>query len=240
MIKINEKEITPNFNNKSVSRVVFNNKQVYPNYSSEGISPDTAPNGVYVYGSNNLLYDPRGWSSNITPALGVALITDNSRFIIDKSNYSTGLAWGDGSESIDGLTPHSDFDSAISEFTGKENTRALLDSNSNNTDTIPAIYTCSTFTLSTPSGDKSGYVLSCGEGQELLNNLTEIDSALTKIEGVTFASLQEQNILYQWTSSLGPNKTYAWFLHYPLSRPYYDPTTNNSSEYFIRPVYSLD
>ena len=84
MIQQNKQDIAPKSLGLELSSVNHNGSQIYPEMPS-GYTPEEVANGVYVYASNGQLYNPDEWKTSMNDsAVGVAVITDNSRFCIKK------------------------------------------------------------------------------------------------------------------------------------------------------------
>lgn len=184
MIKFNGKDVIPRFNGKDVSRVMFNGKQIYP--SNKGIDPATAPNGVYVYANDGLLYNPDNWdTANNDSAVGVAVVTDDCKFAINK-DFLSEKGWSDSLYGIDvsGLTNYSDSSQAITDFNGKNNTTIIREATPSEYAYNNAAHYCYEQTVSINGrGTVHCYLPALGELQVAYNNKSLVDSILSKIEG---------------------------------------------------------
>lgn len=187
--------------------------------SSGGGTP-SYENGVYIQHINRKLYTTSEWESGAfsnDDANGVALITDNARFVIAKSQ-STSSAWSSSAYSlVDGILTTTDANVAKTDFAGYENTQLMLA-----TDTSGAGYTCANYTF--PNGDK-GYLPSLGEFCEVILNISAINSALTLVganEFIGFASY--------WTSTQGASDS-AWGTWSSYGTPSFENALKYRSRY---------
>lgn len=160
-------------------------EEPFTTYYNKYISP-----GVFVQHVNGTLYTEADWTSGgfgNDEANGVAVVTDNARFVIAKSDLGQ-MAWSSNtSTAVDGIMRTSDEATAKTDFAGYNNTQLMLA-----TDTSGAGYSCANFTF--PNGDK-GYLPALGELNEAYANKSKIDSLMTKIGG---AKLKSE---YYWSST---------------------------------------
>lgn len=231
MIKFNGKDIVPRFNGKDVSRVMYNGKQIYP--SNKGIDPATAPNGVYVYANDGLLYGPGDWdAANNDSAVGVAVITDDCKFAITKGEKPP-RAWSNilYRVNVSGLTDYNDSSQAVTDFNGESNTEiirqaALSEDVSNN-----AAHYCYSQTVSINGrGTVHGYLPSIGELQAAYDNKAAIYSAMSLIGG----TIMPNN--YLW-SSTERTADHAWDL--PWNNGYFSSNSKNDASLRAVPFFSL-
>lgn len=190
MIKFNGKDVIPRFNGQNVSRVMFNGKQIYPN-NTKGLNPSTAPNGVYVYANDGLLYNPDDWNTaNNDSAVGVAVIDDNCRFAITKGE-KTNVAWSYvlyGTD-VDGLTNYSDSSQAVADFNGENNTAIIREAAPNETFGNNAAHYCYKQTISISGrGTIHGYLPALGELQVIYNNKSLVDNTMSLIGGTAIST----------------------------------------------------
>lgn len=188
-----------------LNTVVLN--QVRLNHIGErtqgGGTPSTPSyeNGVYIQHINRKLYTTSDWESGAfsnDEANGVALITDNAKFVIAKADISTSMVWSSNSSSlVDGIFTSSDLDSVKNDFAGYANTQLMLA-----TDTSGAGFSCANFTF--PNGDK-GYLPALGEFNETYLNKSAIRSAMTLIGGTDIVNMY-------WTSTQRSDIR-SWFLN---------------------------
>lgn len=158
------------------------------------------PLGVFVQHVDGTLCTEDDWTSggfSNDEANGVAVVTDNARFVIAKNDLGQ-MAWSSNtSTAVDGIMLAPDSATALTDFAGYNNTQLMLA-----TDTSGAGYSCANFTF--PNGDK-GYLPALGELREAYANKSKINSLMTKIGGAVLLSS------YYWTSTqYGSDR--AWIL----------------------------
>lgn len=239
MIKFNGKDIIPRFNGKDVSRVMFNGKQIYP--SNKGIDPATAPNGVYVYSNDGLLYNPDDWdTANNDSAVGVAVVTDDCKFAISKSlPMKNAIEWGGYGTDISGLTNCTSESSAQNDFNGQSNTSTIISALGSSTN-LAAGY-CRSQSLN----GKTGYLPAAGELYVMWENKSDINSALQKIGASTidsaFNNLYNTDYHFPW-SSTEYSSDRAWSLRWERSSlVLYNSYKNyNQSYHYAFPIFPLD
>lgn len=231
-IKFNGKDIVPRFNGKDVSRVMFNGKQIYP--SNKGIDPTTAPNGVYIYANDGLVYNPDDWNTaNNDSAVGVAVITNDCRFAIIKGEKPK-MVWSDAlyRTDVDGLTNYSDSSQAITDFNGENNTAIIREAASSEDASNNAAHYCYNQIVSISGrGTVYGYLPALGELQAAYNNKSAIDSAISLIGGITIPTSQSL-----W-SSTETSAELAWRLSWVFGNSY---TAYKSSTYYAVSIFPLD
>lgn len=161
------------------------------------------PLGVFVQHIDGTLYTEAEWTAKgftNDEANGVAVATDNARFVIAKSDLGK-MAWSSNTSSlVDGIMATNDKATAKTDFAGYNNTQLMLA-----TDTRGAGYSCANFTF--PNGDK-GYLPALGELNEAYANKSKIDSLMTKIGGAQF-----QTAFHYW-SSTQTNGNVSWALRW--------------------------
>ena len=230
-IKFNGKDIVPRFNGQNVSRVMYNGKQIYP--SNKGINPAIAPNGVYVYSNDGLLYGPGDWdAANNDSAVGVAVVDDNCKFAITKGEKPQRV-WSDAlyGTDVSGLTNYASSSQAETDFNGKSNTELIISAASGEDASNNAAHYCYNQTVSVDGrGTVHGYLPALGELQTVYNNNAAIYSAMSLIGGITIPSN------YLW-SSTEASSSLAWYLSRGsgnLNRAYKDNTC------YAVPIFPLD
>lgn len=233
MIKCNGKDIIPRLNGKELSRVMYNGKQIYP--SDKGIDPATAPNGVYIYSNNGLLYNPDDWDTvNNDLAVGVAVVTYDCRFVITKGEkpekvWSTALRGID----VDGLINYDNSSQAVTDFNGENNTTIIREAASSEDASNNAAHYCYNQTISISGrGAVNGYLPALGELQAAYNNKYAVDSAMNLIGGTAMPTGS-----YSWSSTVY-NARSAWALNWRTSSLNYGG--KNGGTLYAVPMYSLD
>lgn len=197
MIKFNGKDIVPRFNGKDISRVMYNSKQIYP--SNKGIDPVTAPNGVYIYANDGLLYNLDDWNTaNNDLAIGVAVVTDDCRFAITKGEKPR-RAWSIAlyGTDVSGLTNYPSVDGASSDFNGESNTSIIREAAPSEDASNNAAHYCYSQTVSINGrGTIHGYLPALGELKAAYNNKFVIITAMSLIGGTAIISNN-----WYWSSS---------------------------------------
>lgn len=235
MIKYNNKDITPKFNNEDVSRIMFNDKQIYP--SSSGIDPADANNGVYIYDSTGLLWNLEDWDvANNDNAVGVAVITDNSRFCIKKGiSAKNNIPWSQALYDTD----VSGIANSNNDYAGQSNTDIIRQlTNSENSNNNAAHY-CYSQTIIVNGYAVHGYLLAYSELVDLYNNKSEVESLLTLIGSNTITSLSQ--FVYLWSSSETSNypKTSACTLRWSSGNYYSYDKNIPFNQYYALPCFPL-
>ena len=149
--------------------LVNDTKSVFYNY---------VPKGVFIQHIDGSLYSVDEWGTagySNDLANGVAVSTDNARFVIAKTSLGT-MSWSSNTSTlVDGILTTTDSNVAKTDFVGYENTQLMLA-----TDTSKAGYSCANYTF--PNGDK-GYLPALGEWNEAYKNKAAINAAMTAIGG---------------------------------------------------------
>ena len=243
MIKFNGKDIVPRFNGKDVSRVMYNGKQIYP--SNKGIDPATAPNGVYIYSNDGLLYNPDNWdTANNDSAVGVAVVTDDCKFAIDKNlpmindiPWSNALYYVDVAEIIN----YSNRNQAITDYNGQNNTNAIINASPSENDTNNAGHYCYAQTLN----GQHGYLPALGELVVMYNNKSGINEVLQLLNSNTIDTILDNmdssSTYHRLFSSTESSSNYIWYLLWNDIRlnTNTDPKQYNSVFRFAFPVFPL-
>lgn len=231
MIKFNGKDVIPRFNGQNVSRVMFNGKQIYP--SNKGIDPATAPNGVYIYSNDGLLYNPDDWNTaNNDSAVGVAVVTDDCKFAITK-DFLAERGWSVSLYGIDvsGLTNYSDSSQTITDFNGESNTSIIIEATSNEYAYNNAAHYCYEQTVSINGrGTVHCYLPALGELQVVYNNKSLVESAMSLIGGTAIPTISSL-----W-SSTEADASFAWRFSWSVGNLY---RAYKYITYYVVPVFSL-
>lgn len=146
--------------------------------------------GVYIIDTNNNLMDENSWDKNTQTTVGVALITDKVSIVIPAGSYNS--RWSTTEQLVAGVTTTTNKDTAIRDYKGKANTEAIVKELGQN---APAAYYCSNYTF---KNGKKGYLMSAGEAQEILRNISQISTLLQLISPDTYNIGQYVNF---WTST---------------------------------------
>jgi hypothetical protein len=154
--------------------------------------------GVFIQHIDGTLYTTSQWTSegfSNDLANGVAVCNGEVAFVMAKKVY-TYIEWSsDTTTLIDGVTTTEDKDVAKADFAGKENTKAIL-----KTDTSEAAYRCGNYVF--PNGQK-GYLPALGELCAAMEYGDEVWDALTLL------GMNHSTVAY-FLSSTQKNATEAW------------------------------
>ena len=191
------------------------------------------PNGVYIASVDGTLTTPDDWdTSNNSNAVGVAVITNNCSFIIDKGN-DTKIQWGGYGTEISELDTIDSFSQAQLDYDGSSNTDKIISVLGSSTDY--AAGWCKNKSITFGDEVKYGYLPALGELKAAINNdkyPSYISNALSKIGGTTINGSH-----YYWSST-----------HYSRSTAYdaywFNGTVDKSGKgtedtQYCRPFYSL-
>lgn len=165
------------------------------------------PLGVYIQGVSGELYSEYNWSSQETPN-GIAVITSNCQFVVALEDaYNTTCEWGAYGLVISGITTSLNSGSAQGDYKGEENTSVLIDALSGNNvgsvSTVPAAEYCYYYRFPNKA---RGYLGAAGEWQAVLDNKSNIDSAITKCGGTAISG-------NYWTSTQKDSQN-SWYMRY--------------------------
>ena len=174
--------------------------------------------GVFIATSAGNLVSPSSWTSSSGTAVGIAVITDNVSFIMDKT-YENKIAWY--SQKNISLTDYSSSSTAATDYNGNSNTDIIISELSDST-LYAAGYTRSK-TISYGGTTKTGYLGSAGEWQAVIDNQSTIQSALDEIRGFILAYHDTDNGTYYW-SSTERNTQSAWIANF------YSSSSSSSSK----------
>lgn len=141
------------------------------------------PKGAFIQHIDGKLYTTDQWSAmgfTNDEANGVAVISDNAKFVIAKTSFDA-MAWSsDASNAVEGVMLTSTLETAKTDYAGAANTALIAVG-----DTSGAALACANFTF--PNGAK-GYLPALGEWADAYNYKVDIDAAMTLIGGTTLVS----------------------------------------------------
>lgn len=178
-------------------------------------------NGVYIAYSNGTLGPTSGSASN---AVGIAVVSDNCSFIIDKNNQtSDNQIWSNQRKDLS-LANYTSEAQTKTDYDGMHNTDIIMAEDSQN---VAAKY-CREKSI-TFGTTRNGYLGAGGEWWTIYNNWDTISSALSKIGG---AALN----VYEWTSTELSSGN-AWYLHKDFGSLSTNPKDRANGA--MRPLYSL-
>ena len=169
--------------------------------------------GIFILDIDGNLVKRSEWStSNNSKAVGVAVLTNNCKFVIAPTISDSFVTWArDGLyEIVSGVTTTEDSYAASIDYKGVSNSSAIVSKYRAGTDY--AAGWCQNFSF---KNGKKGYLGSCGEWQEAYNNKDEIDACMSLIGGTDMTD-------DYWTSTQY-NSNYCWTLNWSYgSVDYYD------------------
>lgn len=186
-------------------------------------------NGVYIYDNEGKLTATGSWNtSNNSKAVGVAVVSDNCSFVIDKTNSNSGIAWGGYGTDIPNLDNITDSSQAKLDYDGKSNTDKIIASLGSSTSN--AAGWCRSKSITVNGSVRYGYLPSLGEWQTAYNNKSVIDSALSTIGGTAMLTG------YHW-SSTEYSSDVAWYLLWSSGNV--SNFTKGSDDTYCRPWFEL-
>ena len=184
-------------------------------------------NGVYICDNTGNLTTVESWNTaNNSSAIGVAVVSDNCSFVIDKTvSYSY---WERSGTEISGIVTTSNSDTAKTDYLGESNTTKII--NQLGSGNAPAAEYCRGRSCTVNGTTLYGYLGALGEWQTAYNNKSSIDSALSKIGGT---AMKTGN--YHLTSTQGSSST-AWTLSWKDGSVY---NNYKNTSYNVRAFYPL-
>lgn len=161
--------------------------------------------GVFIATQAGELIDPNNWTSSSGTAVGVAVCTENSQYIIGRTSYHGNYKSWSSSTTIDmSNVPSSTYASTIATYyDGVSYTDAMLGYNSS---TSYSAGFARSNTITFGNTVLSGYLGSAGEWMDAVNNHQAVMDAFEKL-GETFVA--DGYYKYFWTSC-EYNSTTAW------------------------------
>lgn len=162
--------------------------------------------GIFILDTDGNLVKRSEWSaSNNSKAVGVAVLSDNCKFVIAPTQNSDRLYWSKGGvyDNVSGVTTTTSSSTAKADYKGVSNSAAIVAKYGKFTDY--AAGWCQNFSF---KNGKKGYLGSCGEWQEAYNNKAEIDACMSLIGGTAIAT-----DYYHWTSTQCASSL-AWILRW--------------------------
>ena len=210
-----------------------------------GISPESAPNGTYIYASNGKLYSKEQWdTTNNDSAVGVAVIQENSRFIISKDlPMKNNIEWSEqiSSTDVEGILTTDDEEIAKTDYAGKNNTDLIISNTENENSSNNAAHYC---ILQEMNGNK-GYLPSSGELYKIWENKDVIDQILILIgsKSIYDKAYEITNLPPYFWSSTEYRSDKSWFLYWtrtssPLVHEYKGMKTSRLTAFPVFPLIS--
>lgn len=147
--------------------------------------------GVFILGADGRLYSKSEWNKPNSSAVGVAVLTNECKFVVSKDSRYTSN-WSEGSlHLVNGVTTTTSSFNAAQDYKGVKNTAVIV--SEYGTDHAYAAQQCSSFTF---NNGKKGYLGAAGEWMKVFNNLSEVNQCMSTIGGQEIS-----NLINYWTST---------------------------------------
>ena len=199
-------------------------------------------NGVYAVTATGELIAYNDAAVDAT-CLGVALITDNQKIMIEKMgeanaewNSNTTLYWGRNlnGKNVAGITEITDQTVAKADFNGLDHTNAIIAAYTEHSVAMDARDMCSVLQTFN-DGDNNGgysdwYIPALGQLYEIYTNRTNINTALSAMTATQLSSDD-----YYWSSS-ECSDNYGWNVYFYDGIVYYRTKGNNNLVRFVRDI----
>lgn len=193
-------------------------------------------NGVYVYTNKGELIKPEEWdTSRNEEAVGVAVITDNTRMCVKKNFSATNdIPWSTALYGIDieGIANNA------SDYKGQSNTDIIIQQASEEDPNNNAAHWCYAQTITVNEDIVHGYLPAIGEIKDMYNNKSVIESTLSLIGSSTIASLYSSELVL-W-SSTEVNGNSAYNLNWTSSFVASSYKNNDYPNTFALPCFPID
>ena len=185
-------------------------------------------NGIYIYNTSGKLTAVGSWNTaNNSSAIGVAVVSDNCSFVIEKTVSYSNKTWGGYGTTISGITTTSDAATAKTDYAGETNTTKII--NQLGSGNAPAANYCRGRSCTVNRTTLYGYLGALGEWQTAYNNKAAVNSALSKIGGTAIST-----DTYHWTSTQRSSDN-AWILSWNGG----NGGANKSVDYYARAFYPI-
>ena len=162
--------------------------------------------GIFILDMDGNLVKSSEWNtSNNSKAVGVAVLSDNCKFVIAPTQNSDRIYWSKGGayDTVSGVTTTTNSSTAKTDYKGVSNSSAIVSKYGAGTDY--AAGWCQNYSF---KNGKKGYLGSCGEWQEAYNNKAEINACMSLIGGTPIST-----DYYHWTSTQYDSND-AWVLRW--------------------------
>jgi len=221
---------------------VTGNLTLAPDLSGPVINSAGKANGVYAVTATGELIAYNDAAVDAT-CLGVALITDNQKIMIEKMgeanaewNSNTTLYWGKNlyQKNVAGITETTDQAVAKADFSGKEHTNAIIAAYTEHSVAMDARDMCSVLQIFNDGENNGGftdwYIPAAGQLYEIYTNRTNINAALSAMTATQFSSGS-----YYWSSS-EHSSTYGWYVNFYNGVVSYDDKGLDDRVRFVRDI----
>lgn len=160
--------------------------------------------GIFILDTDGNLVKRADWNTgNNSKAVGVAVLSDNCKFVISTTENSSNIQWGGYGTTISNIVTTTDTATAKKDYLGSGNTDKIITQLGSGN--APAADYCRGVTF---KHGKKGYLGSLGEWQEAYNNKAEIDACMSLIGGTAI-----NTSYYHWTSTQY-SSNYSWMLYW--------------------------
>ena len=175
--------------------------------------------GIFILDTDGNLVKRADWNTgNNSKAVGVAVLSDNCKFVISTTENSSNIQWGGYGTTISNIVTTTDTATAKKDYLGSGNTDKIITQLGSGN--APAADYCRGVTF---KHGKKGYLGSLGEWQEAYNNKAEIDACMSLIGGTAI-----NTSYYHWTSTQYSSNR-SWILYWSDGS-----VTSNSKNYNYR------
>ena len=162
--------------------------------------------GVFILGTDGRLYSAKEWNQPNSSAVGVAVLTDECKFVIApiaSTDVGDRLLWSKKGAyyNVSGVTTTTSSSVAKTDYEGVSNSSAIVSKYKEDTDY--AAGRCQNFSF---KNGKKGYLGSCGEWKKAYDNKAEINACMSLIGGTAIRTDYSH-----WTSTQY-NSSGAWSL----------------------------
>lgn len=162
--------------------------------------------GIFILDTDGNLVKRADWNTgNNSKAVGVAVLSDNCKFVISTTENSSNIQWGGYGTTISNIVTTTDTATAKKDYLGSGNTDKIITQLGSGN--APAADYCRGVTF---KHEKKGYLGSLGEWQEAYNNKAEIDACMSLIGGTAI-----NTSYYHWTSTQYSSDG-SWRLHWSV------------------------
>lgn len=197
------------YNTKTMQVVMDKPKTINVEILPEGVyRPEEAPNGVYIYGDNGLMYESDIYNRNNAAPNGVGVKTSECSFVvgIHSGSKSVTLTWGANNVDVSIFGAFSsNTNTAFTYKNGREVNDIIHDANLN----AYAINYCCEISYHS----NNGYLASVYEMQVINDNIEAISNCIGKINSV-YGSERMDEIEGRYWSSIQATEQRAWACYF--------------------------
>ena len=152
-------------------------------------TPEEAPNNVYVYANDGLLYVPEVWDTGRNDeAVGVAVVTDNTRLCVKKGiDAKNNIRWSNRIFDV------SEVSTSYYDYRGLNNSIAIREATPSESNTNNAAWYCYSQTINVNGNTINGYLPGYGELSDLYNNKVLLENSLNLIRSINISDYCTDN-----------------------------------------------